>query len=287
MADYLKSMAARATGQTSASVRPKIPSLFEPPPALLSAHLIPFRTQSADSPLESSAVVEASQPSLHIAPGPRIPGEKQDRVRRARRPEHEPEVQPSVEPVNITASPRPSVLPGTAATAEPVASATIPVPTPRHQDTDRTEPRVGSAQSEETPRPPLQTPHRTSDDVALQHQPRQPNTVDETAVVAQPRHRAREVVNEVVERVRHKETVAQPLPAIERAEAAHSNSQPQVHSYWPAAPVRDTRPVINVTIGRVVVDTVTEKASAPSRTTKAAGPVLSLDRYLEQRRGRS
>ncbi len=288
MGDYLKMMAGRVLGRASPAVHPRIPSLFEPPSLAFSARFMPFAGISSRAEPQPSVMTEvqvqraqermtdpqplspAARQARHEAP-PNIEAEKhdpQDKVGTSHAPGNmkpgpgKHQIQPSVSRVEHRRAER----------EEPAATA---------PHTLEVKPQTDSL-------PLLEQLVRTDpEQPAHRVQPTQPKVRQEVQrKMAEPRVE-RELLKEVVGRVKQAQAVGAPA---RQPDAQVGPAQPSVRPQREAIPLdeppEDTRPVINVVIGRVSVSAVTERPAAAARAARPQGPMLSLDRYLEQRGGR-
>jgi hypothetical protein len=286
MASYLNHVAAKAVGQTAA-LQPRVPSLFEPPPALRSARLTPFpflkvdsdtRFDSADSStpqldwrsrnLRRPETPVASIDDQHSGrqgqiadkdPGPvsRITGHK----RREPVP-IEPVLSAADETTDTPSTPdsrtKPRIVPLAATRTEharadaigPPESADIGITAPSPKA-----PPLRAARSEATP--PGEPDARDPD----QRLSTRPEVHDVT-----PPERA-EVVTQSLRPVPR-------VPTFRRAEARDGEDTERGFS-------------VSVVIGRVNVQAVLPQPAPVRLTHSAPAPMLSLDQYLKQRGGHS
>jgi hypothetical protein len=285
--DYLKIAADRVRGRTAPVIQPRIPSLFEPPTAALSARFTRFPATPATPEQQPSLTSEHS-------------------VEPART--QIPEAQKSL----------PTIQPTSRETLPPIELAqddrlnnreTVQAPTPRSQrpKADSLQPAISSFdQHEEIITPAVSLPARIIRSVAAQNKEAQPPTRVEPTPVNNPvpaprsetkqeihsrtveRQIERSVVKEVMERVRRVQTAQAPIrPANAAVGPIRAVQGFHETGFLTNDSVDDSRPVINVVIGRVSVNAVTERPAAVAKPKQPAGPILSLDRYLEQRKGHS
>jgi hypothetical protein len=263
MADYLKSLVARVSQKTPA-LSPRVPSLFEPPPGLLSVPL-PMTTRRQTTP-------PVAAPTTPIAtnadPQPQVPA-----AAAARRADTAPvpEMQVAVEVSNDTPAPRlvrsskPQSEPATLepdleiVEAEPVASVR---PLIARAHPEPTAPVV--AETAPTIRPTFAPTRAPQEPVAAGLQPTRtdrgaPEPVQTVNVAPSPQR---------------SQEPARQSPSL-REQATRSQE------------VADQRPVVNVVIERLSVQAVTNTSSPPRPSAPAPAPSMSLEQYLQRRSSRS
>ena len=274
MGDYLKLVADRSQGKPAA-VQPRVPSLFEPPPAAVSARLRPFQTftykSGPDRPAEYS--------------GPRVPMTAQAEASPVTRNRRE---EPSSAAEITNQSKRPS---GKVENEPSPAEIRRPIAQPLDTAITREVERVIT---------------RAQEPVSLQSRPKAAGQLEDDAgenagrpVSQSRRQKASQQEKPVNQEERFNvssrklEKPVQPKqeiihrPAPQPVAPLALNQQAQRSVSLVAEPIEDSRPVINVVIGRVSVNAVTERAPLPVRVPQPSAPTLSLDQYLKQREGRS
>lgn len=285
--DYLKIAADRVRGRTAPAIQPRIPSLFEPPTAALSARFTRFPATPSTSEQQPSV---ASEHSVEPA---------QTQV---------PETQKSLPTTQRTSrEDLPSIELAQDDHLDNRETAQPPTPRSPRPKADSLQPTIGSfEQHEESITPAIPLPTQIIRSVAAQNKEAQPPTRVEPTPVNNPvpaprsetkqeihsrtieRQIERSVVKEVMERVRRVQTAQAPIrPANTAVGPIRAVQGFHETGFLSNDPVDDSRPVINVVIGRVSVNAVTERPSAAAKPKQPAGPILSLDRYLEQRKGHS
>ena len=285
MEHYLKLVTNRVQGRAAGGIQPRMPSLFEPPVLNVSARLprpagifdqaehrsSPAAEGRGDAAAHSlfapSAVPALRERAIQAGQGLLAHNRKDDYRIAREQPAMLPLRPPGPPPVPAAppAAPRQGSA-ATAATASPQPSVTM-----------AREESAAARSLHPEPRQP-----------ALTTQPLKPQAGDSlrTRTVTAP-------VEHTV--VRHLVDGAGPAPVdkiqIRPREMDLGAARPPAGWSQPRVllndSVEDTRPQINVVIGRVSVNAVTETAPPARRSAAAPPPALSLDRYLEQRRGRS
>jgi len=271
MGNYLKFVADRSQGKPVA-VQPRVPSLFEPPAAAISARLMPF-------PIKSE---------------PELPAQEHPDPITAR--SQEPKQLASVVPYREQQAPRDPIRDVVVRReqAEPKAEISIPLRQPSVvQVSAAPPPREIQSVTVQTQKP--LTPEAKIKSKSLEEGSR-----EDTADGLKPgRRKAVQEKEQGAEPARFtvstKKFEPQVLPVREQAHPQARQSvapalvqhQTQKSASVVAEPVEDLRPVVNVTIGRVSVNAITERAPAPPRILQPSGPSMSLDQYLKQRQGRS
>lgn len=289
MADYLKIAASRVLGRGAPAIQPRIPSLFEPPgpPGLpASARFTRFAATPANPEPEQSFAGERSVETSQ---------------------ERTPEVQaslPARRPTRHEVLPDPvKHIPEQRLETKGVAANVV------HWKSHSTHPVPGLERQEEifTPavtaasRRPAVTARNTSDEAAppapTRIEPRHPDNPglperrefkQEIQSKTVERHVEQSVVKEVVERVKWIQAENAPIRRADtHTGTVRAVALSQQATFSHVEPGEDSRPVINVVIGRVSVNAVTERPAVVPRPVQPPGPTLTLDRYLEQRKGRS
>jgi|GEM_PF-3501560 len=276
MGDYLKLVADRSQGKPVA-VQPRVPSLFEPPPAAVSARLRPFQTFTYKS--------GPDRPAEYL--GPRVPMTAEAQAEASPVTGNRRE-EPSSAAEITNQSKRPSVKvdnePSPAEIRRPIAQ---PLDTAITREVER-------------------VITRAQEPVSLQSRPKAAGQLEDDAgenagrpVSQSKRQKASQQEKPVNQEERFNvssrklEKPVQPKqefihrPAPQPVAPLALNQQAQRSVSLVAEPIEDSRPVINVVIGRVSVNAVTERAPLPVRVPQPSAPTLSLDQYLKQREGRS
>lgn len=291
MGNYLRSVADRMVG--TSRLRPRVPSLFEPhPPSggqLVAGSAATAGAWSAAAPpsparFESEAAVEAgsdlSGAASNIAPArrdatrnttapPRLPPQPETRDGVLRPPTtRRLEPQPQAAPARQAAAP---TVDTEAASSAVAASSVAPARSCRSTAAARGEPGLGDDLQRQAIAPPGET--------ALS--PRSQTAPQFVAPLRQPLQRltpAEDASN------RARETA---IGAVADEASPRPHAAPSVR-LQPAAPAEEAvAPTVNVVIGKITVQANVASAPAPHRPRPAApaGPQLSLEQYLLQRRG--
>jgi hypothetical protein len=288
MGDYLTNLTARVSGVQPA-VRPRLPSLFEPPTSLPTPRLAslvshPHRDRK-DLQTETEEVEVPAPPSL----GPAAPPSHAQRIRRA-----EP-AQPSTDTRVAAISPKdaPPALhpkPHVPAVADSTVSEVAPQATVAHPP---------------NPAVPVVSPHllRSADRSfpSSTVQSRSPSEHDEPRVAAETGtqsksplvHESRPMEARVDHEVRAEDRRPPTLTQSSRVAPVTEPPAPPANSLQPKPPVFFTQaaetsaPSVQVVIGRVTVQAVTPSAPPNPAPPRAPAPRLSLEDYLKQREARA
>jgi hypothetical protein len=286
MGSYLNHVAAKALGQ-SVTLQPRVPSLFEPPPALRSARLAPFPPLKADSDTRLDSGDSAtpqhdwrsrslSRPETpvasvydHQSSERQTPGKDQPTVSRITGLKRRQSV--PIEPVALSADETERVPPAPDSRAKPRI---IPTGAPR------TEPARSDAIE-----PPKWTDYR----IATQQRKASPEAEPRSEAIS----RKEPDVRDAEQRVSARPEVRS-VTAPERAEvAAHSlRPAPKKMPTFPRAEARDAEETdggfnVSVVIGRVNVQAVLPQPAPVRLAHSSPAPLLSLEQYLKQRGGHS
>lgn len=269
MADFFTRLAERALG-VRPTARPVVPSVFTP---LAPARPV-FGDLSPESWSESRVMSEASSdaetrsaPPLAIT-SDRVAGRTTptspslaSKVQKPKEASHQAPVAPSIPP--------PSLGPADSPQKDMVRQGTVSQP----NFGERLQPRLTPADDV-----------RGEVTAPLRHEP-EPGRADAPAGEFAPPVGVPRIV----------EPLAHPANAAARNETGDSPALSTAHGYLPArlATARErptsspaaTRPTVRVTIGRVDVHAIFPERGAPPARLAASSPTLSLDEYLNQRRG--
>ena len=287
MGDYLTNLTARVSG-VSPAVRPRLPSLFEPPAALPPARLaslvsqlhrdrehLQSETEEVEAPTPASSLAPAAQPS---------------HAQRIRRAEPAP---PSSETPEAAISPKdspPALLPKprVSAVADPPVSEArpqspapqppkpaVPVVLPqllRHADRSSRPPTV---------QPPSQSERNES------HIAAETGTQSKSPAVHETRPAEIRVHREVRVEERQSAAPTSPVLPVMVPPAPRAKSLKPTQPVFFTEPAETSAPSVQVVIGRVTVQAVTPSASANPAPPRSPAPRLSLEDYLKQREARA
>jgi hypothetical protein len=279
MADYLSSIVARAS-QATPSLAPRVPSLFEPPPTLLSLPLPPSgptRRQTTSSAWRHRAPAPDAWVSEPPAPTVARPSVNNGPVR-----------QQALE-LDVTVDTHHDAAKGETPTlespAQPVRSS------PGARKTREPEPILELTEHErrDPPRPLVAR--------ARPHAVFPLSAMLEPAPIGHPPVPANERENSAPATIR----IPRPEPSARDAiQAVQTTNAPQA-AQGPTHVVRQTprtvtaptldlqpqRPVVNVVIERLSVQAVTSASASPRPSAPAPPPSMSLEQYLQRRSTRS
>jgi hypothetical protein len=279
MADYLSSIVARAS-QATPSLSPRVPSLFEPPPTLLSVplHMLgpgPRRTTSPAVRERAPAPdVRVSEPQ---APATALPGANTRPVR-----------QQALE-LDVTVDLNEGVAKGETPTGEPPARTARPSP-------NRSEPRgpepaldAMEQETESTVRPLVARAHPRAasplpamlEPAPIRNPPAQANEREDPAPAVIAALRTEPSLRDAIQAV---PTTNVPLTPQRPADAVR---QPPRAVAAPSLELETQRPVVNVVIERLSVQAITSPSAPPRSSAPAPAPSMSLEQYLQRRSTRS
>jgi len=271
MGDYLKIAADKTRGRIAPAIQPRIPSLFEPASMPVSPatpeQQASFATEQSFEPARTQ--VSEVQKSL-----PTIPPSDRDALPTTELRQHDRvgNRESKQTPAVLNIRPKNDSLQPTVPGFEDHEEVVTPVVT--------TPPARGLVKPARPLETEPQTPLRVDPATVKKSAPAPRTDIKEVHSRTVERQLERSVVKEVMERVRQVQTEQSPTRPVRTVPGFHDART------FSSEPVEDSRPVINVVIGRVSVNAVTERpATAPKP--KSSGPILSLDRYLEQRREQS
>ena len=284
MASYLNHVAAKAVGQTTA-LQPRVPSLFEPPPALQSARLTPFPLLKVDSDTRFDTADSATPQRewrLRNPPRPETPVasvEDQPRGSLGQIADKDPG------PVSrIPGHKRREPIP-----IEPVLSAANETADTPSMPDSRTKPRIvplAATRSEHARADAIASPD--SADIVMPPSTKAPPL---RATRSQATPAGKPDTRDPDQRLSIRPEVHDVTPP-RRAEVVTQSLRPVPRTpTFPRAEARDTEATergfsVSVVIGRVNVQAVLPPATV--RVAHCApAPMLSLDQYLKQRGGHS
>jgi len=288
MGSYLNNVAAKALGQ-SVALRPRVLSLFEPPPALRSARLAPFpslkadpdtRLDSGDSAAPqhdwwSRGRMSRRETPVASADGEQNAGERQahdsDQATVSRITGHKRRQPVSIEPAALSRDETDGVAHAPEGPA-PAKPRITPAAAPRTEKvrSDAIEPSKGT-------------------DTGIASQLRRASPDAESRSDATSRKEDRRDPEQSVSARPEVRSVAAP----ERAEvAAHSLRPAPKTPTFPRADARDAEEKergfsVSVVIGRVNVQAVLPQPAAFRLAHSSPAPLLTLEQYLKQRGGHS
>lgn len=308
MSNYLNNLAARQLDRASL-VRPRLPSLFEPPaypgtlPHVQSEAVAPFNVETVEVAYEVNAPPETrrSDETRAATPSPRPQASNPSPPTQASNDEIPSTIWRGRQ--EIPSSPKQPPEAGSDETVEdsPRVAAThiqapAVLPTATRPDAASTTPPSSNAQEETvqprqnilrpSPPPPLTVASERQDEAGEQVvAPRlQPSTnaaaarVDSTAHDIVASERSVESAKHSIESTKKTLVVRPRVAAVVEPRRERDDSPSLLQSPAPEPP-----PVINVTIGRIEVRATTAASNAPRRTEPSAKPLLSLDEYLRRR----
>lgn len=269
MGDYLRTVAAKALGE--AIVRPRVPSLFEPPAGSLSARLMSVPLKRAEEIIRPE--IEPFQPPAVITQKREPEKQQEGRGSADAGPVPRPQAIRSIRdlPAASTAQSMPRMNPHESRQVTPaaeIADRRVPLPDPPAL---RRPPQGHDARVDSGPARPQKATEQPPPTMRRIFQPRpeKPDT---------PVHRREAPATVAPDRAPDPIRHAVPTPALTANHAAAVRTK---EAQLDRAP--DAGPSIEVVIGRVTVNAVMTPA-APARVAAAPPPpLLSLDQYLKQR----
>jgi hypothetical protein len=287
MGSYLNHVAAKAMGQPIA-LQPRVPSLFEPPPALRSARLGPFpflkaepetRLDSGDSgrPHEWSPRGRLSKRETRVATGDdqESGSERQtrdaDRAKGSRIMGHTPRQTAPAEPEPLSVSKAESASSGVesvARTKPRIVPAAVPGTEPTRWDAAEP-PKL--AETGIAPQRPKLSPTEPRPESTLRKEPQDGDSESPVFVRQEERSIAAPARAEVPA---HSQPPTPRTPAFPRPEANDTQEKDGGFS-------------VSVVIGRVNVQAVLPQPAPVRLAHPAPAPLLSLEQYLKQRGGHS
>lgn len=278
MAGFLTHIAARL-GEPEGQLRPRRPSLFEPPVAAASDLALVGASREGLPESAFERIVDADAPAVETPPAAASPARQRRTGLRAAGPAGPaPPADPPPEPIDAPPAARAaSALPRrTAPAAQPAAGLRATPDAPAPNRSGRAIRPAGIAASPRTvSADPAMGPATGDDPARMKARP----TMGRRPLPRRPAPRRDDATAAAADDPRD---LAAPTPAAPASGILQAPVVVRVLSDPPPARAQRSEPAIHVTIGRVEVRAV---AAAPSDTTRRErpSPVMSLDDYLRTR----